>query len=473
MTLSTKIHSLFTSLVSLCLIFSTQSFAADTYQSYPLRFSTEIEGITASNSLSITPTTYIVGGDDAVRAYPWMIALYQSGNFICGGVLISSHWIATAAHCVYDQQSIDGDATALEASNYSVVIGELTHYSTTNAARRDGVSVYAINKVTIQPNYDDVRIDYDVALLEMDAPYYQPGPALALASQFDVIEEGDLLTTIGYGVLTGDDNATIAESIPTTLQEAELPFVPQNQCFWNDFGSITDNMFCAGYSDDTNIDSCSGDSGGPVFTTLDGQLTLVGLVSWGSTTCSETPGVYTKISNLRDWILDNIDGFQVVEEGVTAYNNTTNVSSPGQINVYQYGNNLASFINISSLTFDDAGYVNTLNVSDNCSDSSLYSTINNEAICQIEFELVDSSGTDALFTANLQVNDDNYIANDLINVTVDDSTDSTDSTDSIDSIEVTSSSSSSGGSLSFASLLFLGLISWQRRVFLARRVDLK
>jgi secreted trypsin-like serine protease len=461
MTLSTKIHSFFISLVSLCFIFSPQSFAADTYQSYPLRFSTEIEGSIASNSLSATPTTYIVGGDDAVRAYPWMIALYQSGNFICGGVLISSHWIATAAHCVYDQQNSDGDATALEASNYSVVIGQLTHYSTTNAAKRNGVTIYDINKVTIQPNYDDESIDYDIALLEMDAAYYQPGPALTLASQFDAIEEGDLLTTIGYGVLTGDDNATIAESVPTTLQEADLPFVPQNQCYWNSFGYITDNMFCAGYSDGTNIDSCSGDSGGPVFTTLDGQLTLVGLVSWGATTCSETPGVYTKISHLRDWILENIDGFQVVEEGVATYNNTTNVSSAGQINVYQYGNNLASFINIASLSFDDEDYANTLNINDNCSDSVLYSATDNEAVCQIEFELINTTGSDALFAATLQVNDESYIANETSSASTDDSTDST------------SSSSSSGGSLGFASLFFLGLISWRRSLFLTRTSHFK
>jgi secreted trypsin-like serine protease len=461
---SAKIHSLIATLVSFMVVFSPYTFAADTYQDYQLRFSTEVEGAVESSSLSVSPTTYIIGGDDAARAYPWMVALYQSGNFICGGVLISSHWIATAGHCVYDQDDSDGNATAFDASDYSVVIGESTHYSTTTVATNAGVTVHSISKVTIQPNYDDDSIDYDIALLEIDDTYYQPGPSLSLASQFDAIEEGDFLTTIGYGVMSTDDNASRDDTIPTILQEADLPFIPQSQCYWNDFGYVTDNMFCAGYSDGTNIDSCSGDSGGPVFATLDGQLTLVGLVSWGSTTCSEVPGVYTKISQLRDWILENIDGFQVVEEGVTTYNNTTDVTTSGQINVYQYGNNLASFINIGSLSFDDEDYANTLNVNDNCSDSVLYSTTDNEASCQIEFELINTTGSDALFSATLQVNDDSYIANETSSATTDNSTDST---------EVTSSSSSSGGSLSFVSLLLLGLMSWQRSVFLRRNTRLK
>ena len=210
MTLPTKIYSFFTCLFSLFLIFSFPSFAEDNYQSYSLRFSTEVDSTTDtdSSSYSTSISTYIVGGDDADREYPWMVALYKSGDFICGGVLISSNWVATAAHCVYESDDEDGDATAYDASYYSLIIGESTHYSSTSLAESAGVTVHSLSSVVIQPNYDSDEYDYDVALLELDTSYYQPGPALTIATQFNEMEEGDLLTTIGYGVLSTDDDAS-------------------------------------------------------------------------------------------------------------------------------------------------------------------------------------------------------------------------------------------------------------------------
>ncbi|WP_025563350.1 serine protease [Psychromonas sp. SP041] len=482
MTLNNKIYSLIILAMSLA-AFSSNSFAENTYQSYQLKFSIETNAVaeTGSDNYSPIPTAYIIGGDAVEREYPWMVAIYNSDSFICGGVLISSNWVATAAHCVYESDDEEGSATAYDTSNYSLIIGESTHYSSIRAAKSAGVTIHNLNNIVIQPNYDVDTIDYDVALLELDASYYQPGPALTIASQFDDIEEGNLLTTIGYGVTSADDNATPAEKIPTTLQEVDLPYIPENQCYWNSYNKMTDNMFCAGYSDGTDIDSCSGDSGGPVFRTLDGQLSLVGLVSWGGNTCSTYPGVYTKISKLRSWILDNIDGLQVVEQGVASYDTNQGRFSEGLISVYQYGSDLDRYLDIGDLTFDDSAYSDSLSVSDYCSNTYLYSTSDNEASCQMRFDLTDVIDEDTLFTATLLVSDDSEViveddsSGDEVIVTDDNSSDSSDddSTDTDDTtdndvteptdVTATSSSSSSGGSLGFISLFALGLVAWQRR----------
>lgn len=43
----------------------------------------------------------IVGGQEATKHdWGWQIALYRGSSFSCGGSLINSQWVITAAHCV-------------------------------------------------------------------------------------------------------------------------------------------------------------------------------------------------------------------------------------------------------------------------------------------------------------------------------------------------------------------------------------
>lgn len=61
-------------------------------------------------------------------------------------------------------------------------------------------------------------------------------------------------------------------------------------------------MICAGRMHSGGIDSCQGDSGGPMVDKKSRQL--IGIVSSGYR-CAypKFPGVYTKVSVLRDWIM--------------------------------------------------------------------------------------------------------------------------------------------------------------------------
>ena len=43
----------------------------------------------------------VVGGKDAnAHSWPWQIGLHHNGSFKCGGSVINTRWVVTAAHCV-------------------------------------------------------------------------------------------------------------------------------------------------------------------------------------------------------------------------------------------------------------------------------------------------------------------------------------------------------------------------------------
>jgi secreted trypsin-like serine protease len=52
------------------------------------------------------PEARIVGGQEAaVGEWPWQILL--GPNFTCGGSILSSRWVVTAAHCVTSPTLVD------------------------------------------------------------------------------------------------------------------------------------------------------------------------------------------------------------------------------------------------------------------------------------------------------------------------------------------------------------------------------
>ncbi|XP_023799523.1 enteropeptidase isoform X2 [Cyanistes caeruleus] len=232
--------------------------------------------------------TRIAGGSDARReAWPWIVSLHFNLRPVCGASLISDEWLVTAAHCVYGRQ--------LKPSRWRAVLGLYIQSDLTQPP----AALESIDRIIINPHYMKQTKDSDIALMHLQhkvqyTDYIQP---ICLPEKNQQFLPGINCSIAGWG------NTKNEGSPSNVLQEAEVPLLSNEKCQqWLPKYNITENMLCAGY-EMGGIDSCKGDSGGPL-TFKDGdKWFLVGVISFGDG-CAfpQQPGVYVRVTRFVDWI---------------------------------------------------------------------------------------------------------------------------------------------------------------------------
>ncbi|XP_051469663.1 enteropeptidase [Apus apus] len=230
----------------------------------------------------------IVGGSDARReAWPWIVSLHFNSRPVCGASLVSDEWLVTAAHCVYGRQ--------LKPSQWKAVLGlyDQSHMTQLSTVVRN------ISQIVINPHYMKNIKDSDIALMHLQykvqyTDYIQP---ICLPEKSQQFLPGINCSIAGWG--------TIMHEGPTSdiLQEAKVPLISNEKCQqWMPEYSITENMICAGY-DTGGVDSCKGDSGGPLTSEDGNKWFLVGVTSFGyKCALPKRPGVYARVTVFADWI---------------------------------------------------------------------------------------------------------------------------------------------------------------------------
>ncbi|KAJ1081751.1 hypothetical protein NDU88_001926 [Pleurodeles waltl] len=222
----------------------------------------------------------IVNGEEAIPgSWPWQVSLQDSTGFhFCGGSLINENWVVTAAHCSV-------------RTSHRVILGEFDH-----ASPSEDLQVMTIAKVFKHPQFSIFTIKNDITLLKLASPA-KLSPRVSpvcLADSTGNFSGGMRCVTTGWGLTDSSASKT-----PEKLQQVALPLLTNTECkqYWGN--KIADVMICAGAD---GASSCMGDSGGPLVCQENGAWTLVGIVSWGSNTCSPaTPGVYARVTELRAW----------------------------------------------------------------------------------------------------------------------------------------------------------------------------
>ena len=152
----------------------------------------------------------------------------------------------------------------------------------------------------MHPSFSGSTLNNDVALLKLSTsiPTSSSISYGRLAASGSDPATGAQLTVAGWGATSQGGTST-----PVNLLKVTVPIVSRASCR-SSYGtsSITENMFCAGYTQGGR-DACQGDSGGPI---VDSSKTVVGVVSWGEG-CAQPnyPGVYARVGTLRSWIDSN------------------------------------------------------------------------------------------------------------------------------------------------------------------------
>ncbi|XP_072523574.1 hyaluronan-binding protein 2-like [Salminus brasiliensis] len=237
----------------------------------------------------------IFGGRKArPGAHPWQVSLQarrkrstDAFRHICGGILIDSCWVLTAAHCIerFNEMQVSLGGVNLDK-----------HEAADQTVEVEDFAVHENYRETEDALYNDI------ALLKLKAVDGQCARETrfvkAACLPTGPIPDGTECTISGYGVTEHDEGGS------NQLLDAKVLLISQKQCMAPHIHGdvLDDGMFCAGHMQG-GVDSCQGDSGGPLVCKQNGTYYIYGVVSWGDACGKKNkPGIYARVTHFLDWI---------------------------------------------------------------------------------------------------------------------------------------------------------------------------
>jgi len=239
--------------------------------------------------------------------------IQEESEWFCSGVLLNKQFVLTAAHCKTEEKILKLRLGVHELARYAA--DDESQYQNFDISSGNFVSHedYERKEPTSRGEKPTIRNDIALIKLPRDAEFNQFVQPSCWESQQSI---NDKLTVVGWGKTNKYQVSQTINGVYSNEQRAlEVPVVNTNDCK-NDYGFNVDKThLCAGGN--SGEDSCSGDSGGGLFSNIlegkagvenDGRVKndrweVVGIVSYGSSRCGDgNPGIYTRVSQYIQWI---------------------------------------------------------------------------------------------------------------------------------------------------------------------------
>ncbi|XP_058820292.1 CLIP domain-containing serine protease B15-like isoform X1 [Topomyia yanbarensis] len=249
----------------------------------------------------------ITGGEvTELGEHPWVaLLIYDLGGnrFVpkCGGSLLNSRYVLTAAHCIMDVPQ-KWKLHRVRFSEWNTISKEnCTTVNDEEICRQD----FEVDKIIVHPDYDlKVRNKlHDITILKLAEEvifdkYVRPIclPLDPTVRQLP-IDQNDF-TVSGWGQTETAYRSAVQLHVDLLGRSNEIC----DEAFAIANIKLAETHICVG--GEKGKDSCKGDSGGPLMRLVDGVWYQFGVVSFGSRFCGSEnfPGIYTNVARYVDWI---------------------------------------------------------------------------------------------------------------------------------------------------------------------------
>jgi len=250
------------------------------------------------------PQLQIYNGE-AATDYKFIVHLEIGDEKQCGGTIYSENIILTTAQCVAPK------GKKVEVSSVKIVAG-VSDWTDEDEENRQEAKV---SKIITHQDYKG-GAEMDIALIVLQEGL-QFNANVGSIDFYDPDEEdcssGCPVFVLGWGGTETENKGT------RVLQMIESTLSNQDECeeYWEKRGRpIMEGMFCTG-SPEEEKHAWVGDEGGPVYVDKEGDLFLLGLVSWGSDrTIPRAYDVNIKVVYFQEWIeqqTSNVDVYPWIE----------------------------------------------------------------------------------------------------------------------------------------------------------------
>ncbi len=202
----------------------------------------------------------IVGGQ-TTSAFPAVGALTRNGQMHCTGTVIGPRLVVTAAHCV----------SGFTASSMRFVLGSKLSAPT---------ATIGVASIKAHPNYDPNQITNDIGIVTLSSD--APVTPMKIMDAMGASWAGKTLTFVGFGVSngntqTGDGTKRFVDMAIQSVGATQFQYAVPGK------------------------NTCNGDSGGPAFANVNGEMLVAGVTSYGDASCTQY-GVDTRVDAFKSFV---------------------------------------------------------------------------------------------------------------------------------------------------------------------------